>query len=156
MDDVELKKRLRRLKHVECRMRYRYLSRHPQTPLIWDNYFSAKSSPGKGRAIKYPFNTLRDFDHDACRRVFQEFMTAVFLQHAQEEGYSITAFTVTIHDPEFLIFLGLPPYATPDEIKKRFRELAHQYHPDKGGDPELMIKLLDIYEKIFPKKRGED
>jgi curved DNA-binding protein CbpA len=39
------------------------------------------------------------------------------------------------------------------EIKKQFRELAHKYHPDKGGDPEKMIQLLEMYDKCFPKKK---
>ena len=49
--------------------------------------------------------------------------------------------------------MGLPPYATPEEIKKRFRELAHQFHPDKGGDSEKMIRLLELYEQFSSKKR---
>jgi curved DNA-binding protein CbpA len=30
--------------------------------------------------------------------------------------------------------LGVPRTATADEIKKTYRKLASQHHPDKGGD----------------------
>lgn len=34
--------------------------------------------------------------------------------------------------------LGLFNGATVEEITARYRELAHKYHPDKGGSPEIM------------------
>jgi DnaJ-class molecular chaperone len=34
------------------------------------------------------------------------------------------------------------------EIKKRFRELAKQYHPDLGGESERFIDLMDVYEEL--------
>lgn len=30
--------------------------------------------------------------------------------------------------------LGLTPKATEEEVKKRYRELAFEHHPDRGGD----------------------
>ena len=81
--------------------------------------------------------------------MFEEYLYTVFMQHTREEGFSMTMF----QEPEILSFFGLPLYATFADIKKRFRELAHQYHPDKGGDPEKMIQLLDMYEKYFPKRK---
>jgi len=32
------------------------------------------------------------------------------------------------------------------EIKKRYRELAMQYHPDRGGDTRIMQEINDAYE----------
>jgi len=37
---------------------------------------------------------------------------------------------------DYYKILGVEKNATPDEIKRAYRKLAHQYHPDKGGDPE--------------------
>lgn len=43
--------------------------------------------------------------------------------------------------------LGLPRYATPEEIKKTFRSLARQYHPDaRPNDKEAERKFKEINE----------
>jgi curved DNA-binding protein len=45
-----------------------------------------------------------------------------------------------------LSVLGLPPNATPDQIKRRYRALAKRYHPDLGGDQRQMQKIIAAYE----------
>ena len=37
--------------------------------------------------------------------------------------------------------LGVARNATPDEIKKAYRKMASQYHPDKGGDTAKFQKI---------------
>jgi molecular chaperone DnaJ len=41
---------------------------------------------------------------------------------------------------DFYEILGISKTATQDEIKKAFRKLAHQHHPDKGGGNEEKFK----------------
>lgn len=41
--------------------------------------------------------------------------------------------------------LGVQADANQDEIKKVYRKLATQYHPDKGGDPEQFKKITEAY-----------
>ena len=41
--------------------------------------------------------------------------------------------------------LGVKPDASQDEIKKVYRKLAVQHHPDKGGDPERFKKITEAY-----------
>jgi DnaJ-domain-containing protein 1 len=48
-----------------------------------------------------------------------------------------------------LAVLGLPPTATPQQIKRRYRSLAKRYHPDKGGDPRQMQRLIAAYELLM-------
>jgi DnaJ-domain-containing protein 1 len=48
-----------------------------------------------------------------------------------------------------LAVLGLPPTATPQQIKQRYRKLAKQYHPDLGGDPQQMQRLVAAYELLM-------
>ena len=48
-----------------------------------------------------------------------------------------------------LAILGLPPDATPQQIKRRYRTLAKRYHPDMGGDPRQMQQLIAAYELLM-------
>ena len=45
-----------------------------------------------------------------------------------------------------LAVLGLPPDATQQQIKRRYRVLAKKYHPDMGGDARQMQRLIAAYE----------
>jgi preprotein translocase subunit Sec63 len=47
-----------------------------------------------------------------------------------------------------LAVLGLPSNATPDQIKRRYRKLAKRYHPDCGGDPKQMQRIIAAYETL--------
>ncbi|MDO8463335.1 MAG: molecular chaperone DnaJ [bacterium] len=42
--------------------------------------------------------------------------------------------------------LGVAKGATADEIKRAFRKLAQQHHPDKGGDPERFKEINEAYQ----------
>lgn len=48
-----------------------------------------------------------------------------------------------------LAVLGLPPTATPQQIKRRYRQLAKKYHPDKGGDSREMQRLVAAYQVLM-------
>lgn len=48
-----------------------------------------------------------------------------------------------------LSVLGLPPNATPQQIKKRYRTLAKRYHPDRGGDQRQMQRIIAAYEYLM-------
>lgn len=45
--------------------------------------------------------------------------------------------------------LGLPPSATPAEVKARWRELRTQLHPDHGGDTVKFNQAQRAYEKAY-------
>ncbi|PHJ19028.1 c terminal region domain-containing protein, partial [Cystoisospora suis] len=54
--------------------------------------------------------------------------------------------------------LGCSPSSTPQEIKKKFRELAKKYHPDLNPDPAAKQKMAEVaaaYELLSDPKQRE-
>lgn len=57
---------------------------------------------------------------------------------------------------EYYDILGVAKNASQDEIKKAFRRLAHEHHPDKGGDAEKFKDINEAYQILGdPKKRAQ-
>lgn len=52
--------------------------------------------------------------------------------------------------------LGVAKTASPDEIKRAFRKLASQHHPDKGGDTAMFQRIQAAYDVLGdPAKRQQ-
>jgi len=52
--------------------------------------------------------------------------------------------------------LGVAKNASPDEIKKAYRKLASQHHPDRGGDTARFQQIQQAYDVLSdPNKRQE-
>ena len=52
--------------------------------------------------------------------------------------------------------LGVAKNASPEEIKKAYRKLASQHHPDKGGDTNTFQEIQIAYDVLSnPAKRAE-
>jgi molecular chaperone DnaJ len=59
--------------------------------------------------------------------------------------------------PNYYDVIGVSKDATPNEIKKKFRELAKKTHPDKTrkNSEEEMVELNKAYEVLSDKERRE-
>jgi len=51
--------------------------------------------------------------------------------------------------------LGVQRNAGVDEIKKAYRNLAREHHPDKGGDPEKFKEIQEAHEVLTDTRRRE-
>lgn len=49
---------------------------------------------------------------------------------------------------DYYSILGVNKKATPEEIKKAYRKLASQHHPDKGGDTATFQKIQEAYSVL--------
>ncbi len=55
---------------------------------------------------------------------------------------------------DYYKILGVEKTASDDEIKKSFRKLAHQYHPDKqGGDETKFKEINEAYQVLSNKEK---
>lgn len=52
--------------------------------------------------------------------------------------------------------LGLSAGASKDDVKKAYKKMAIQHHPDKGGDPEVFKEISNAYQVLSDdQKKGE-
>ncbi|MDF2674409.1 MAG: hypothetical protein K0R09_2677 [Clostridiales bacterium] len=138
----ELKRKLRSLKKLETTIRFNNRVLSGKEQFVWDKFFSTKTD--RDTSVKYNMKQLLAMDREKIKEVFDEFFYHVYFKYYSENGITLN----DLYDPNLLSMLGLSEGATTEDIKKRFRELALKYHPDKGGDSEKFIEILDIYKKL--------
>jgi hypothetical protein len=135
--------KLRQLKKVEARIRFGDQPVPPGRTLIWNQFFSTRTWDDV--QVRYPLCMLVGLDRERRKEVFEEYLSWVYFQYYRENGLTVT----NLYDPRLLSLLGLPPGATTQDIKRRFRTLAKRYHPDHGGESARFIELMDAYEKLL-------
>lgn len=54
---------------------------------------------------------------------------------------------------KFYKTLGVSPGSSKDELKRAYRQLATQHHPDKGGDPERFKEISKAYDILTGKRQ---
>ena len=52
--------------------------------------------------------------------------------------------------------LGVAKNATPEEIKKSYRKLASQHHPDRGGDTATFQQIQQAYDTLSDDKKRKE
>lgn len=142
----ELKRRLRKLKHLEEKLRFG--GRSPDKGrLVWDSFFDARGESG-GYA-RYPLLRLDTMSKAEYKAVVDEYFAYVYYELYKENGL---VFPEGNYNPALLKKLGLPPDAGAQDIRWKFRELAKKYHPDTGGDAARFIELMETYRQLIDGK----
>lgn len=54
---------------------------------------------------------------------------------------------------DFYEILGVSKSASDEEIKRAYRKLAHQHHPDKGGSKEKFQEINEAYQILGDKNK---
>ena len=60
---------------------------------------------------------------------------------------------IIMNKRDYYEVLGLQKTATPDEIKKAYRKLVKELHPDKGGDENAFKEVSEAYEILSDKDK---
>ncbi|XXF75467.1 DnaJ domain-containing protein [Myxococcaceae bacterium GXIMD 01537] len=114
---------------------------------------------GSGRKVKY-------FRCGSCHRWVSSLYADVLRSDAKMRTHPVK--DVPVQDARFIAakshldrwlaalddqdpyrVLGVSPGDSPDAIRARYRELALERHPDRGGSEEKMRELNDAYERIL-------
>ena len=54
---------------------------------------------------------------------------------------------------DYYEILGVQKTASQEEIKKAFHKLAHQHHPDKGGEEKKFKEINEAYQVLSDKEK---
>lgn len=133
MDSVRLKHILRKMKRDEKRL---YGDRMPAS-LVYSRFFI-------GSDALYPLSFLLKMEEGALHMVMEEYWADVLYTYFTMWGTGEIQ-----HDPKLLKVLGLSIGATEATIKKRFRRLAHRYHPDHGGCADAFMAIKEAYDQLM-------
>lgn len=57
---------------------------------------------------------------------------------------------------DYYDILGVKKTASAEEVKRAYRKLAHEHHPDKGGDTERFKQINEAYQILSdPQKKAQ-
>lgn len=133
-DERKMKRKLRELKKLEQTLR-------KGQKLIWEDFFSL----GKNGRGKFTLDQLIKMTRQERKKVFEEYLRQI----CTDKFNNLSTNSAIIS--QLLAEINLPSDADELTIKQRYRELIKRYHPDKGGNQEKAMRLLEVYQKL--KKR---
>ena len=138
MDAAALTRKLRDLRRLERRF-------SGGASPVFDAFFSLEP----GCPARYPFTMLLVFDDTSRARAVREFLHEVWgpAPRADAAGSLRAGGAGRSARARLLEALELPPDASAAQITQRFRVTAKELHPDLGGDHELMVELLALYDQ---------
>jgi len=55
---------------------------------------------------------------------------------------------------DYYQILGIKKEASAEEIRRAYHRLAHQHHPDKGGDSQKFKEINEAYQVLSTKEEN--
>ncbi|MDF2871152.1 MAG: hypothetical protein K0R05_2727 [Anaerocolumna sp.] len=146
-NEGDIKRKIRNLKKMEMRLRFHQIEsggvykgwetcKSIPKKLVWDEFFCLQDNC---KNVRYNMKDLMSLDRNELKKIIGQFYYAVFYRKFQETGMMDSS----LYNPDILMKMGLPIDSDAVAIKKRFRELAKEYHPDAGGSSEQFVELLE-------------
>jgi len=128
---------------LQLRLWYEEGLRLEISPLSARLYDEPDAVAGEESALPHPEDPLRSY-----------YLDWQHLEHTSAEDVRrlLEGFAQACADPgsrrQAYVTLGLEPGASGAEVRSRYRQLAAQLHPDKGGDSEAFIEVRRAYELL--------
>lgn len=143
------------LKHSKDLFSAHFLIRHVlyklQTRYLNEKSFLLELGMSEIKRTPYVAGTNALSEHDAVREYYLDIKH--YLETSEDDvndllkGFWEKYLAYESKDSDFET-LGLSPDSSHDEVKKRFRALAQQHHPDKGGDANHFHAIKQAKENL--------
>lgn len=116
---------------------------------LWNYFFATVVAPLREQMCPREIQRRREISEERQRRYEErkkmehDFMEEMYQAHMNYWKNLLAHIVLASMPMDSFEYLGLTVDATPDDIQKRFRELALEAHPDRGGSQEKFIELTN-------------
>lgn len=116
---------------------------------LWNYFFATVVAPLREQMCPREMKRQREIREERQRRYEErkkmehDFMEEMYQAHMNYWKNLLAHIVLASMPMDSFEYLGLTIDATPDDIQKRFRELALKAHPDRGGSQEKFIELTN-------------
>lgn len=116
---------------------------------LWNYFFATVVASLREQMCPREMKRQREIREERQRRYEErkkmehDFMEEMYQAHMNYWKNLLAHIVLASMPMDSFEYLGLTVDATPDDIQKKFRELALKAHPDRGGSQEKFIELTN-------------
>lgn len=116
---------------------------------LWNYFFATVVAPLREQMCPREMKRQREIREERQRRYEErkkmehDFMEEMYQSYMNYWKNLLAHIVLASMPMDSFEYLGLTVDATPDDIQKKFRELALKAHPDRGGSQEKFIELTN-------------
>lgn len=116
---------------------------------LWNYFFATVVAPLREQMCPREMKRQREIReerkarYEERRKMEHDFMEEMYQSYMNYWNNLLAHIVLASMPMDSFEYLGLTVDATPDDIQKRFRELALKAHPDRGGSQEKFIELTN-------------